>query len=181
MFGCFGLVAGGAVDKVFWEGNFPVAKYSMKKINIVFGSVYGSAQYVAETLDNALADAGWQVQLWQPEQLSGFVPPEDELLLVITSTTGDGDLPENIMPWFAMMKDSAPYLSQLHYAVIALGDSSYDTFCGGGKQMDALLSELGAKRVGARLEIDACETMEPETEALKWLETWLPLATSVSR
>ncbi|MDF0534484.1 flavodoxin [Shewanella yunxiaonensis] len=153
----------------------------MKKINIVFGSVYGSAQYVAETLDTALNDAGCQVQLWQPEHLSDFVPPEDELLLVVTSTTGDGDLPDNIAPWFIMMKDRAPYLPELHYAVIGLGDSSYDTFCGGGKQIDALLSELGAKRVGERLDIDACETMEPETEALQWLKKWLPLADSVSQ
>ncbi|MFQ6371273.1 flavodoxin [Shewanella sp. YIC-542] len=151
----------------------------MKKINIVFGSVYGSAQYVAETLEGALHDAGWQVQFWPSEQLAAFVPPEDELLLVVTSTTGDGDLPENIMPWFSMMKERAPYLPGLSYAVVALGDSSYNTFCGGGKQVDALLGELGAKRVGSRLEIDACETMEPETEALTWLKTWLPLAASV--
>ncbi|QSX32536.1 flavodoxin [Shewanella avicenniae] len=147
----------------------------MKKISLVFGSVYGSAESVADTLYRELENRGIAVELHQPESLSDYVPNEDELLLMVCSTTGDGDLPDNILPWFLQMKDRAPYLPELTYAVVALGDSSYDTFCGGGHQLDELFSELCAKRLGDVFEIDACETMEPENEALGWLKKWLKL------
>jgi len=115
---------------------------------------------------------GYDVTLWQPNDVASFIPPQDELLVVVTSTTGQGDLPEDIQPWYHNLKNLAPYLPELRYSVIALGDSSYETFCGAGRAVDALLSELGAKPLVELLEIDACETMEPEVEAIKWLERW---------
>lgn len=144
----------------------------MKKVNLVFGTVYGSAQFAAETLEKEMQVLGYDVTLWQPNDVASFIPPQDELLVVVTSTTGQGDLPEDIQPWYHNLKNLAPYLPALNYSVIALGDSSYETFCGAGRAIDVLLSELGAKPLVELLEIDACETMEPEVEAIKWLERW---------
>lgn len=148
----------------------------MASINLLYGTVYGSAQSVAEILASALAEKGLGVKLFNPEELAGFVPPQDELLLIVSSTTGQGDLPDDIVPWFFSLKDAAPYLPELKYAVIGLGDSSYDTFCGAGQQLDELLQELGARPLTAMLAIDAMETMEPEVEALKWLDQFIPAA-----
>ncbi|GIU46981.1 flavodoxin [Shewanella sairae] len=144
----------------------------MKKVNLVFGTVYGGAQFVAETLQQALTNSGREVNLFQPDQLGGFIPPEDELLLIICSTTGQGDIPDDIQPWFYEMQSKAPYLPELKFGLIGLGDSSYETFCGAGEQFLALFEELGAKRLGDFLKIDAGETMEPEVEALAWLPSW---------
>lgn len=154
---------------------FVGAEYSMEKINLVFGSVYGSAESVARTLAKALSQQGVNVELHQPETLSSYIPNQQEILLLVCATTGQGDLPENIFPWFHAMKQQAPYLPDLSYAVVALGDSSYDNFCGGGHQLDELMTELGAKRLGDVFEIDACETMDPEKEALSWLKKWCKL------
>ncbi|WP_394200369.1 flavodoxin [Shewanella waksmanii] len=142
----------------------------MRKVNLVYGTVYGNAQFVAEEAEQALQKQGWQTQLFAPEQLDNFVPEQESLLLVICSTTGQGDIPEDIAPWFMQLKDQAPYLPQLQYAVIALGDSSYETFCQAGVQFDELFTELGAKQAAELLKIDACETMEPEVEAKSWLQ-----------
>ncbi|MCE9678155.1 flavodoxin [Shewanella sp. AS1] len=147
----------------------------MRKVNLVFGTVYGSAQFVAQTMEEELSAAGVEAQLHQPETLEGFVPPEDEVLLIVTSTTGQGDLPDNISPWFEMMRSDAPYLPKLEYGVITLGDSSYETFCNAGIRFDELFTELGARRIGELLKIDACETMEPEEEAKRWLQEWIKL------
>ena len=144
----------------------------MKKVNLVFGTVYGNAQFTAETLEKELKTLGYDVTLWQPDAVVNFIPPQDELLIVITSTTGQGDLPEDIQPWYHNLKTHSPYLPALKYSVIALGDSGYETFCGAGKSVDALLTELGAKPLVELFEIDACDTMEPEVEAIKWLERW---------
>ncbi|MBB1439196.1 flavodoxin [Shewanella sp. SG41-4] len=152
----------------------------MKKVNVVFGTVYGSAQFTAETVATAIAKLGFTTKLWQPNELSGFVPPQDELLIVVSSTTGQGDIPEDISPWFNELKSSAPYLPLLQYSLIGLGDSSYETFCGAIKQFDELLTEFGAKPLTERLEIDACETMEPEIEAKTWIASWHNAVISVN-
>jgi flavodoxin len=144
----------------------------MKKMNLVFGTVYGSAQHVAETLLPVIEQWGYQVSLKQTHELAGFIPPEDELLIVVCSTTGQGDLPDEIQPWFSELKGKAPYLPQLRYGLIGLGDSCYETFCGAIKQFDDLFQELGAKAFHTRLDIDASETMEPEAEALTWINQW---------
>ena len=152
----------------------------MKKVNVVFGTVYGSAQYTAETVNGAIAKLGFTTTLWQPTELLGFVPPQDELLLVVCSTTGQGDIPEDIAPWFNELKNNAPYLPSLKYSLIGLGDSSYETFCGAIKQFDELFIELGAMPLLDKLEIDACETMEPEIEAKTWIASWHNAVTSAN-
>ncbi|MCL1067095.1 flavodoxin [Shewanella olleyana] len=144
----------------------------MEKVNLVFGTVYGSAQFVAETLTDKIAELDFKTNLLQPSDLAGYVPSEDELLIIVTSTTGQGDLPDDIALWFGELKTVAPYLPKLQYSIIGLGDSSYETFCGAAKQFDELLIELGATSLTETLEIDACETMEPETEATQWIPTW---------
>ena len=152
----------------------------MKKVNVVFGTVYGSAQFTAETVTKAIEKLGFTTKLWQPNELLGFVPPQDEFLIIVSSTTGHGDIPEDIAPWFNELKSNAPYLPTLQYSLIGLGDSSYETFCGAIKKFDELLSELGAKPLTERLEIDACETMEPEIEAKTWIASWHNAVKSVN-
>ena len=70
------------------------------------------------------------------------------------------------------LESQAPNLSHLHFAVIAIGDSSYDTFCGAGQHADTLLASLGAHRDTARLEIDILNDPLPEEPAEMWLSTW---------
>ena len=144
----------------------------MANVNIVYGTVYGGAQFTAETLAAKIAEFQHQVILHQPDNLMGFVPSEDDYLIVVCSTTGQGDIPDDIQPWFAQIKSTAPYLPKLNYSIIGLGDSSYETFCGAAKQFNELFSELGAVALTPTLAIDAGETMEPEQEALNWLPTW---------
>ncbi|WP_445945904.1 flavodoxin [Shewanella sp.] len=144
----------------------------MQKVNLVFGTVYGSAQHVAETLAPAIEKLDYEVAIKHPNELASFTPPEDELLIIICSTTGQGDLPDDIFPWFNLLKSTAPYLPKLNYSIIGLGDSCYETFCGAAKQFEALFEELGAKAVTPLLEIDASETMSPEDDALEWIDVW---------
>ncbi|MCG9696137.1 flavodoxin [Shewanella sp. Isolate11] len=150
----------------------------MRKVNLVFGTVYGNAQFVAQTVQEQLVATGREANLMTPETLSGFVPPEDELLLIVTSTTGQGDIPDDLNLWFETLRGDAPYLPKLEYGVIALGDSSYETFCNAGVRFDELFTELGATRIGELLKIDACETMEPEVDAKEWLSEWTKLIAS---
>jgi flavodoxin len=136
----------------------------------VVGTVYGAAMLVAETLAAQLQQAGHECQIFDEAVLEDLDP--SRFLLVITATTGQGDIPPNLQPFAAALADRAPYMKGWRYALIALGDSSYEHFCGAGRQLDGLLQELGARVLLPRLEIDATVDDEPEKVALAWLTGW---------
>lgn len=144
----------------------------MAEIGIFVGTVYGNSLLVAEKAETVLQDAGHQVELFADPQFSDWQRYQDKVALVVTSTTGQGDLPDSIAPLFYAIKDQTGDQSMLRYGMIALGDSSYYCFCGGGRQFADLLEERGAQRVGDMLTIDVPEYPEPEVVAQSWLVAW---------
>ncbi|NQZ06436.1 MAG: FMN-binding protein MioC [Algicola sp.] len=139
---------------------------------IIVGSQMGAAEYVADELAEALQALGHQAVVHEHPQYDK-IPQQDVYWLICTSTHGAGDLPDNIQPFIAALKESAPILADLKYGVIALGDRSYDTFCQAGHQIDQILTSLGAQRSAQLLEIDVKNAVSPEDQALEWLPTWL--------
>lgn len=143
----------------------------MAQIDIVVGTVYGAAMLVAETLAAQLEQAGHGCRVFEDAELADL--DASRFLLVITATTGQGDIPPNLQPLATALADRAPYMKGWRYALVAMGDSSYEHFCGAGRHLDALLQELGASPLLSRLEIDATVDDEPEKVALAWLNGWL--------
>ncbi|MBD2813886.1 flavodoxin [Xenorhabdus sp. Flor] len=144
----------------------------MAKIGIFVGTVYGNALAVAEEAQQILEQQGHEAEVFEDATLEQWQVYLQQVVLVVTSTTGQGDLPDNIQPLYTGLSDQLGYQPDLRYGLIALGDSSYDTFCGGGHAFDELLQEQGAKRVGEVLLIDAAEVVEPEIFARNWIEEW---------
>ncbi|WP_159565824.1 flavodoxin [Budvicia diplopodorum] len=144
----------------------------MAKIGIFVGTVYGNAQMVAEEAQTLLQQLGHEVTVFDEGTLEDWETYPQGYALIVTSTTGQGDLPDSIASLFFDMKENLGHQPELRYGVIALGDSSYDNFCGGGKQFDALLQEQGASRIGEVLLIDATEVSEPEVFASDWIRQW---------
>ena len=142
----------------------------MAKIALMAGSVYGSAQYVAEQALPLLTELGHDVALYEEPKLDEILGFNADIWLLISSTTGQGDIPDNLLPFYLDVKNRFPLLTDKQFAVIALGDSSYDTFCGAGEQLRELLLEIQGAELAPMLRIDAGETLEPETIALLWLQ-----------
>jgi len=147
----------------------------MAEIGIFVGTMYGNALLVAEEAAAILEGKGHQTQVFEDPTPEDWLPFQEKIALVVTSTTGQGDLPESIVPLFEGIKARLGYQPKLRYGVIALGDSIYTHFCGGGLRFDALLQEQGAQRLGNVLTIDASEHPEPESQSNPWVEHWATL------
>jgi len=141
------------------------------KIAILCGSVYGTAEEVARHAATLLGDAGFETLCNPRATLADIQAFGPQALLAVTSTTGMGELPDNLMPLYSTIRDQLPaFFRGLPGAVIGLGDASYgDTFCGGGEQMRELFAELGVAEVLPMLRLDASESVTPETDAEPWL------------
>lgn len=145
----------------------------MKSIRILVGSVYGGALLTARAIKKELEGEGYHVTVLENPALDDITSNNDPLL-VCTSTTGQGELPANLLPFYLALRDQLPQQPGRPFGIIVLGDSSYgDTFCGAGDLIEEALYESAARKVGDTLRIDAMETMEPEVEAVPWVRSWL--------
>src|SRR5690606_29439660 len=89
-----------------------------------------------------------------------------EHVLVITSTYGEGDMPDNAeLFWEALSDEATPRMESLHYSVLGLGDTGYDNFCEAGKLFDLRLEQLGAIRIAPRVDCD----VDYEDDAAAWM------------
>ncbi len=144
----------------------------MSKIGIFVGTVYGNAQHVAEDVNTMFIAQGLESEVFTDPSLNDF--KQATSLLFISSTTGQGDIPPNLEFFIEDLRDQFPLMEQKPFAVAGLGDSSYgETYCGAGRQIFELLTELQGKPITELLEIDACETLEPEVEVVAWAEKLL--------
>lgn len=142
----------------------------MSHITCITGSTLGGAEYVADHLADLLEQDGHQTEIVNQADLTSL--STDSIWLVVCSTHGAGEYPDNFGPFAEQLASAQPDLSPLRYGIIGLGDSSYDTFCAAAKNIDQLLGSLGAQRLGHRLEIDVSQDPVPEDPAEVWLETW---------
>lgn len=148
----------------------------MATITIIVGTESGNAQMCADHLSDNLPKLGHTIEVVSDSDVAELDLTQHPVVLVCTSTHGDGELPDNLIPLSDRLRNESPDLSAVRYGVIALGDQTYaSTFCRAGKDMDGLLAACGAQKLGERLEIDACTQPLPDEEALNWAQEWVTL------
>ena len=145
-----------------------------RAITLLVGTMTGTAELVAQEIETTLAAAGFAPTTRLMDSLDAAVFEGGGVFLVVSSTYGNGDIPDNAQAFFAALSRHRPDLSDVVYGLVALGDMTYRaTFCGGGMQFDRLLTELGAKRVGEPLKHDASGGTLPEDVAAEWAAGWV--------
>lgn len=117
------------------------------KINILWASMFGNAEDVASNFEDIAKKRAHEVNLVELNDVTPEKLQEMKLAVVVTSTTGQGDLPHNGEDFWDWLENSDTNFSNLAYSVCALGDSSHQHFCGAGNKVNNKLHELGATRL----------------------------------
>ena len=136
-------------------------------ITLISASQTGNARRVAEALRDDLLAAKLNVTLVNAGDYKFKQIAQEKLLVVVTSTQGEGEPPEEAVALHKFLfSKKAPKLDNTAFAVFGLGDSSYEFFCQSGKDFDSKLAELGAERLLDRVDTD----VEFQPAAQAWRE-----------
>lgn len=139
--------------------------------HVLVGTTSGNTEYLAEVLARELHNEGHSTS-FHDQPVFKEVPMENSAWLVCIATHGAGEYADSIFPLMAALSEEKPDLSTVRFALIGVGDSSYDTFNQAGQDAYQLLTLLKAAPFVEPLTIDMFNEVDPEGLALNWLTTW---------
>ncbi len=138
-----------------------------ESVSVLFGSQTGNSEGIAGKVVAALQARGVAAELKDMGSYKTQQLKTEKNLIVVVSTHGEGDPPDNAMDLHAFLHGKrAPKLEGVSFAVLALGDTSYEHFCKTGKDFDTRLAELGALRLLDRVDCD----VDYEDKAAAWID-----------
>ena len=141
------------------------------KLTVLYGSQTGNGESVAKQLQLQAEATGIATELFSLADFTVKQLKNKSLLALIISTHGEGEAPDDAEQFYEQLFSSkAPELDQLKYAVLALGDSSYELFCQTGKEIDLRLADLGALKIHQRVDCD----VDFDESATNWMAALLP-------
>lgn len=124
-------------------------------VTVLYGSQTGNAETLANELTTQLESAGVRARCVSMGDYRVRQLKKEQRLVVITSTHGEGDPPDNAIELHEYLAGRrAPSLKGVQFAVLALGDTSYEHFCQTGRDFDERLAALGAERLLDRVDCD---------------------------
>lgn len=122
---------------------------------VLYGSHSGNSEFIAKEAQKYLKKNGLSVTACDMAKYEFRKLTNEKSVLIVVSTQGEGDPPDSAQKFCKnLFAENAPLLTNLQFAVCALGDSSYEHFCQTGKDIDRRLSELGAIRFHQRVDCD---------------------------
>jgi sulfite reductase (NADPH) flavoprotein alpha-component len=136
-----------------------------RTLTILYGTETGNSRDLAKGLAAAAAERGLSPQIADMSDYKTRLLKDEQDLLVIVSTYGEGDPPQPAVGFFEFLEGKrAPKLDNVRFSVLSLGDSTYEKYCEAGKRIDRRLEELGASRISDRIDCD----IDYEDPAAEW-------------
>lgn len=126
-----------------------------KPLLILFATMSGNAEYVAKEVASAAREHGYETTVENVADIGYDLLSEYQRILVVASTYGEGDPPpdgEGFRDWLLAQPEG--HLNGARFSVYALGDTSYEIYCGFGKQIDTEFERMGGVRVSDRSDND---------------------------
>lgn len=127
----------------------------MPSLLILYGSQTGNAENLAYTVGEELSEHGLDCQVLCMEDFDLDELAQQDTVLIVTSTHGDGEAPDNASELLSFLKfEDEVQLGGVRFSVLGLGDTYYPHFCQCAKDFDRLLEERGATRIAPRKDCD---------------------------
>ena len=136
------------------------------RLTVLYGTESGNSETLADRAVKTAKSRGFSATMRNMADISPADIAKTPNLLVIVSTWGDGEPPENATSFYKEFMATAADFSSTRFSVCALGDTSYEKFCQTGKDIDARLTTLGASRVTDRQDCD----VDYEEAFVAWLD-----------
>lgn len=138
---------------------------------ILYGSQTGNAESIAKILHEEIINKTELQCVYETlNSASNLSLKKLKYLIVICSTTGNGDMPDNAINWWRQFKQrttNKDTFEGINFVVLALGNSNYSKFCYCGKIIDKRLSELSGNRIMELTCVDDANDME------EYVDMWL--------
>jgi len=139
----------------------------MKKMLILYGTETGNSELLAMDAEKIATAKGFDASINGMDEVSTDDLASHGSLLIICSTWGDGEQPDNAIELYdSTVELEDNYLENVNFAVLALGDTAFDLFCEAGIQWDSILEQKGGNRINERID---CDT-DYDDYADEWLE-----------
>jgi len=147
-----------------------------RSLILLFGSQSGNSEELAAKISKDAKSYGLEGEVHDMDGFDFNSLSGRKRVLIVCSTWGEGEMPDNAEElWQFAISDSASRLEGVHFAICALGDTSYEFFCQSGKDWDGRFEELGATRVIDRLDCD----VDYDAPAAEWILETLPVLAAV--
>lgn len=162
-------VSGFSQDQLIWASGYlaglsadtaqalPTAATQLVQptLTVMYGSQTGNTKHEAKVFSEQLAAKGATTKLVSMADYKPRKIKDETHLILFVSTHGEGDAPDDAIEFHEYLaSNKAPKLPNLQYAVVGLGDTSYEFFCQTGKDFDTRLAALGAQAIVNRLDCD---------------------------
>ena len=147
-----------------------------RSLEVLFGSQSGNAEGLASKIAKIAKSYGLQGNVHDMDGFDFNSLSSKKRVIIVCSTWGEGEQPDNAEElWKFANSDAATRLEGTHFAVCALGDTSYELFCESGKEWDGLFEKLGATRIVERIDCD----VDYDAPASEWTLKALPALAAV--
>jgi flavodoxin len=144
----------------------------MTTIQVMIGSVNGRTLQTGGVVAHLLNKLGHSAWINEEPTPADLRRDPEEILLVCTCTTGEGQLPRNLYPLYLALEDQRVALPGRQYGIISLGDSGYRLFAQAGFTLEAALHLSGARRLREIYTIDSKTTPNQPLAAAQWVQQW---------
>jgi len=147
-----------------------------RSLILLFGSQSGNSEGLASKIAKDAKSYGLEGEVHDMDGFDFNSLSGKKRVLIVCSTWGEGEMPDNAEDlWQFSISESASRLDGVHFAICALGDTSYEFFCQSGKDWDGQFEKLGATRIIDRLDCD----VDFDAPAAEWLLDALPALAAV--